>query len=28
LQEGKNRMKRLGGIDVPAHAFPELMKTR
>jgi len=27
-KEGKKRMKRLGGIDVPAHAFPELMKTR
>jgi len=27
-KEGKKRMKRLGGIDVPAHAFPELMRTR
>ena len=27
-KEGKKRMKRLGGIDVPSHVFPEIMKTR
>lgn len=27
-KEGKKRMKRIGGIDVPSGVFPELMKTR
>ncbi len=27
-KEGKRRLKRLGAIDVPQEAFPELMKTR
>jgi GTP-binding protein LepA len=27
-KEGKKRMKRMGGIDVPAHVFPEIMRTR
>lgn len=26
-REGKARMKRLGAIDVPTSAFPELMRT-